>query len=80
MSITIEEGSVKAKVLTAIVLAQLVLSSSMAWGEESPDPRPRISNIGGDDRSPGVTLVVIATLLLIGFGLGLTVGRRTRRK
>ncbi len=70
----------KAKVLTAIVTAQLIFLSSSAWAEESPDTRPRISDIGGDDRSPGVTLVVIATLLLIGFGIGLTVGRRTRRK
>lgn len=70
----------KAKVLTAIVLAQLTLRSSTAWGDEAHDSRPSISNIGGDDRSPGVTLVLIATLLLIGFGVGLTVGRRTRRK
>jgi len=71
---------VKAKVLTALVLAQLTFLSSTAWAEESPDTRPRISNIGGDDRSPGVTIVVIAALLLIGFGVGLTVGRRTQRK
>lgn len=70
----------KAKVLTAIVLAQLTLLSSTAWADEAHDSRPRISNIGGDDRSPGVTLVIIATLLLIGFGVGLTVGRRTRSK
>ena len=70
----------KAKVLTAIVTAQLIFLSSSAWAEESPDTPPRISDIGGDDRSPGATLVVIATLLLIGFGIGLTVGRRTRRK
>jgi hypothetical protein len=71
---------VKAKVLSAIVLTQLILLSSTAWAEESSEPRPRISNIGGDDRSPGVVLVVIATVLLIGFGIGLTVGRRTRSK
>ena len=70
----------KAKVLIAIVLTQLIFLSSTAWGEESPDSRPHISDIGGEDRSPGVTLVIIATLLLIGFGVGLTVGRRTRRK
>ncbi len=70
----------KSKVLTAIVLAQLTLLGSTAWADESPDSRPRISNIGGEDRSPGVTIVIIATLLLIGFGVGLTVGRRTRRK
>ena len=70
----------KTRVLTAVVLTQLVLSTSMAWADESPDNRPRISNIGGDDRSPGVTLVIVLTLLLIGFGVGLTVGRRTRRK
>ncbi len=70
----------KAKVLTVVILAQLTLLSSTAWADEAPDTRPRISNVGGDDRSPGVTIVVIATLLLIGFGIGLTVGRRTRRK
>ena len=70
----------KTRVLTAVVLAQLVLSTSMAWADETHDGRPRISDIGGDDRSPGVTLVIVITLLLIGFGVGLTVGRRTRRK
>ncbi len=70
----------KIRVLSAVVLAQIVLSSSLAWADEAPDNRPRISNMGGDDRSPGVTAVVIITLLLIGFGIGLTVGRRTGSK
>jgi hypothetical protein len=52
----------------------------MAWADEAHDGRPRISDMGGDDHSPGVTLVIVITLLLIGFGVGLTVGRRTRRK
>ena len=53
--------------------------NSSVWADEAPDNRPRISNVGGDDRSPGVTAVVILALLLIGFGIGLSVGRRTRR-
>lgn len=51
----------------------------MAWADEYPDNRPHVSNLYGDDRSPGVTAVVVIALLLIGFGVGLTVGRRTRR-
>lgn len=70
----------KSKILTALVFTQLILLNSPAWADEYPDNRPRISNIGGDDRSPGVTAVIIITLLLIGFGIGLSVGRRTRRQ
>jgi|GEM_PF-389256 len=76
-----KEGSLKAKIFSAIVLAQLALSSATAWADEDGKiQRPHISDVGGDDHSPGVTFVIFATLLLIGFGIGLTVGRRTRRK
>jgi len=72
---------VRARVITAIALTQLFLMSSLAWADDGPDQvRPHISDVGGDDHSPGVTLVIFATLLLIGFGIGLIVGRRTRRK
>jgi hypothetical protein len=75
------EGSVKAKLFSAIVLVQVVLTSATAWADDDGYvTRPHVSDIGGDDHSPGVTLVIFATLLLIGFGIGLTVGRRTRRK
>ena len=70
----------KSKILTALVFTQLILLNSSARADEAPDNRPRISNIGGDDRSPGVTAVIIISLLLIGFGAGLAVGRRTRRQ
>lgn len=70
----------KSKALIALVLAQLIFLNSSAWADEYPDNRPRISNIGGDDRSPGVNAVIIIALLLIGFGIGLAVGRRTRRQ
>ena len=71
----------KAKVLSAVVLAQIALMSSTAWADDGATTvRPHISDVGGDDHSPGVTIVIFATLLLIGFGVGLTVGRRTRRK
>lgn len=69
----------KSRVLVALVFTQVVLMNSSVWADEAPDNRPRISNVGGDDRSPGVTAVVIIALLLIGFGIGLSVGRRTRR-
>lgn len=70
----------KTRALTAVVLLQITLLSSTSWADEPPAARPRISNIGGDDRSPGVTIVIILTLLFIGFGIGLTFGRRTRNK
>ena len=74
-------GSVKAKIFSAIVVSQLVLSSTTAWADDDGNiARPHISEIGGDDHSPGVRLVIYLTLLIIGFGIGLTVGRRTRRK
>jgi len=71
---------VKTRALIAILLLQITLLSSTSWADEPPPLRPRISNIGGDDRSPGVTIVIILTLLFIGFGIGLTLGRRTRNK
>ncbi len=70
----------KSKVILALVVAQLFLINSTVWADEAPDNRPRISDVGGDVRSPGVTLVIVLALLLIGFGIGLTVGRRTRRE
>ena len=71
----------KAKIFSAIVLTQIIIGSATAWADEDGGVvRPHISDVGGDDHSPGVTLVIFATLLLIGFGIGLTVGRRTRKK
>ena len=71
----------KAKIFTAIVATQLFLLSSPSWADNDNGPgRPHISDIGGVDHSPGVTLVIFLTLILIGFGVGLIVGRRTRRK
>jgi hypothetical protein len=71
---------VKSKAISALVIAQVFLMSSNVWADEAPDNRPRISDVGGDVRSPGVTLVIVLALLMIGFGIGLTVGRRTRRE
>ena len=71
----------KARVFTVVVVVQLFLMSTPAWADnDNGVGRPRISNIGGDDHSPGVTLVIFLALLLIGFGVGFIVGRRTRRK
>ena len=71
----------KAKIFSAIVVSQLVLSSATAWADDDGGiARPHISEIGGDDHSPGVRLVIYLTILIIGFGLGLTVGRRTRQQ
>ena len=71
----------KARVITAVVAAQLFLLSSPTWADDDTGAvRPHISNIGGDDHSPGVTFVIFLALLLIGFGIGFIVGRRTKRK
>ncbi len=71
----------KRRVLTAVVLAPLFLLNSIAWADDDGNAmRPHISDMGGDDHSPGVTLVIFATLLLIGFGVGYLVGRKTRSK
>ena len=71
----------KAKLFSVIVLAGIALNTATAFADDDGYvTRPHVSDIGGDDHSPGVTLVIFATLLLIGFGIGLTVGRRTRRK
>lgn len=71
----------KAKIFTAVVVAQLFLMSTPSWADDDNGMgRPRISNIGGDDHSPGVTLVIFLALLLIGFGIGVIVGRKTKHK
>ena len=71
----------KAKVISAIVFSQLFLLSATAWADDGTEVmKPHISDVGGDDHSPGVTFVIFLTLVLIGFGIGFIVGRRTRRK
>lgn len=71
----------KAKVISTIVFFQIVIFSSGAWADtNSGDERPHVSDIGGSDHSPGVTAVIFITLLIIGFGIGFSVGRRTRSK
>lgn len=71
----------KTRVFIAVVAAQLFLMSTPSWADNDNGPgRPHISDIGGVDHSPGVTLVIVLSLLLIGFGVGFVVGRRTRRK
>lgn len=71
----------KVKAIALIVATQLVFFASPVFADDGNElGRPHISDVGGDDHSPGVTFVIFITLLLIGFGIGLTVGRRTRRK
>ena len=71
----------KRRVLSAVALAPLFFSNSIAWADDDGNSvRPHISDVGGDDHSPGVTFVIFATLLLIGFGVGYLVGRKTRSK
>ena len=69
----------KAKLFGLVVTTQLYLLTSNAWAEETTS-RPEISNIGGEDHSPGATLVIVLALLIIGFGDGFLVGRRTSKK
>lgn len=69
----------KAKAISTIVFLQFALISTGAWADTNTgEERPHISEIGGADHSPGVTGVIFITLLIIGFGIGFTVGRRTR--
>ena len=71
----------KARIFITLTATQLLLLSSPSWADDDDGMgRPHISNIGGDDHSPGVTLVIFLALLLIGFGVGFIVGRRTRHK
>jgi hypothetical protein len=77
----IEEGSVKAKAIFAIVFIQIATLATNAWADTNTgDERPHVSDIGGSDHSPGVTAVIFITLLIVGFGIGFSVGRRTRNK
>ena len=72
------EDFVKTKAISVIVSFQIAFFSTTAWGETyKGDERPHISEIGGGDHSPGVTAVIFITLLVIGFGIGFRVGRRT---
>jgi hypothetical protein len=66
------------KIVGLVIASQLFLSTSFAWADND-NGRPEISNIGGEDHSPGVTLVIVLALLAIGFGVGLLVGRKTSR-
>ena len=74
----------KAKVIFAIVFIQIATFATFAtnaWADtNSGDERPHVSDIGGSDHSPGVTAVIFITLLMVGFGIGFSVGRRTRNK
>ena len=69
----------KRKIITALVTAQLALVPVFAWADNgNDDARPHIMD-SPDDHSPGVTLAIFVTLLLIGFGVGYIVGRKTRK-
>lgn len=71
----------KSKLISAILLTQVFLLNSTSWADEGPDlSKPHILDLGGVDRSPVVVLVIFATLVLIGFGIGFIVGRKTRSK
>ena len=71
----------KAKAISTMVFFQIVICSPGVWADtNSGDERPHVSDIGGSDHSPGVTAVIFITLLIIGFGIGFSVGRRTRSK
>jgi len=66
------------KIVGLAITLQLFFSTSFAWADND-NGRPEISNIGGEDHSSGVTLVIVIALLAIGFGVGLLVGRKTSR-
>jgi hypothetical protein len=69
----------KAKLFGLVVTTQLYLLTSNVWADETTS-RPEISNIGGEDHSPGATLVIVLALVIIGFGVGFLVGRRTSKR
>ena len=71
----------KARLITVVVATQFFFLSSPSWADDdSAIGRPHISDIGGEDHSPGVTLVIVLSLLLVGFGIGVIVGKRMRSK
>lgn len=71
----------KRKIFSAVALSPLFIFGATAWADDDGHSmRPHISDVGGDDHSPGVTFVIFVTLLLIGFGMGYLVGRKTRKK
>ena len=71
--------AISAIVFIQIVFIQIALVSTSAWADsDSGSNRPRISDVGGEDHSPGVTAVIFLTLLIVGFGIGFIVGRHTK--
>ena len=71
----------KSKLISAILLTQLFLFNSTSWADDGSDlSKPHILDLGGADHSPVVIFVIFATLILIGFGIGFIVGRKTRSK
>ena len=71
----------KLKLISALTFSQLILLNSTSWADDGPDlVKPYISDVGGENHSPGVIVVIFLTLVLIGFGIGFIVGRKTGRK
>jgi hypothetical protein len=66
------------KVIGLVVSIQIFLMNSTAWAD-SDGLRPEILDVGGEN-SLGVLLVIVFSLIIIGFGVGFLVGRHTSRK
>jgi hypothetical protein len=65
------------KVFGLVVAIQIFLMNSIAWAD-SDGLRPEILDIG-EERSLGALLVVVFSLIIIGFGIGFLVGRHTSK-
>jgi len=65
------------KVIGLIVSIQIFLMDSSAWAD-SDGLRPEVLDVG-EEKSLGVLLVIVSALIIIGFGIGFLVGRRTSK-
>jgi hypothetical protein len=72
-----QERLMTGKVIGLIVSIQIFLMNSTAWAD-SDGLRPEILDIG-EERSLGVLLAVVFSLIIIGFGIGFLVGRHTSK-
>ncbi len=72
-----QERLMTGKVIGLIVAIQIFLMSSTAWAD-SDELRPEILDIR-EEWSPGAIIVIVLSLVIIGFGIGFLVGRHSSR-
>ena len=72
-----QERLMTGKVIGLIVAIQIFLMNSTAWAD-SDELRPEILDIR-EEWSPGAIIVIVLSLVIIGFGIGFLVGRHSSR-